>query len=45
MSGTKGNNEEEDELATVGSYHGYPLLIKTDMRQDMVLDVSVWRYF
>ena len=43
MSSSRGTNEEEEE--SVGSYHGYPLLMKTDMRQDMALDVSVWKYF
>ena len=39
MSGGKGINDEEEDQC-VGNYHGYPLLMKTDMDEEMATDVS-----
>ena len=40
MDDTKTPNVEEEEVQTTGNYHGYPLIIKADMREDMASNVS-----
>ena len=32
--------EEEEDAATVGGYHGYPVLMKTDMSEEMASEVG-----
>ena len=41
-SKTKATIEEEEDAATVGGYHGYPVLMRTDMSEEMAYEV---RYF
>ena len=40
MSSDKTKVEEEEDAATVGGYHGYPVLMRTDMSEEMASDVS-----
>lgn len=40
MSNDKTKVEEEEDAATVGGYHGYPVLMRTDMSEEMASDVS-----
>ena len=44
MSAKKTTTEEEEDTATSG-HHGHPLLIKTDMSEEMAFDVSCITYF
>ena len=37
---TKATVEEEEDAATVGGYHGYPVLMKTDMSEEMASEVG-----
>ena len=36
---TKATVEEEEDAATVGGYHGYPVLMRTDMSEEMAYEV------
>ena len=40
MNTTKGTVDEDEDTGNAGGWHGYPVLIKTDMSQDMAYDVS-----
>ena len=37
---TKAIVEEEEDAATVGGYHGYPVLMRTDMSEEMAYEVK-----
>ena len=43
MSPHKPKDEDEEDTSNVNEFHGHPLLVKTDMTEEMAYDVSIYR--
>ena len=41
MSPHKPKDEDEEDTSNVNEFHGHPLLVKTDMTEEMAYDVSI----
>ena len=41
MSPHKAKDEDEEDTSNVNEFHGHPLLVKTDMTEEMAYDVSI----
>ena len=41
MSPHKPKDEDEEDTSNVNEFHGHPLLVKTDMNEEMAYDVSI----